>query len=285
MGPDDDFNFDAWLTTTDAFGAEMTTEPFIGEGPEGEVAPTSDNPLQIIGFYNNRANAVKAARHINITKHDYRNGDVNAPVVIKTLTNIEAFDPDIDKTITETFVNGVGTSNTTRRLNDFMPVNGTPYVSRLQPAYVQKATCVQQKDGWVIQINLNNEHLNLDTLRKNAGGVKNIAEVDQNTLINGVLFKTAYGSCMDMGISELFLGNGTDSTQRFNFDLNTVGATGTLSEGKIIAHVNLAGNMDALTLSFKINIEITYMKMKIKINAIAKQDYQLVWPGAAPGAR
>jgi len=263
---------------------EETTEDYTEETEDGKIkAPVGSDTAQITAFYNRRANAVKAAGQIAVKKHDFRDGDMQVPAVLKGLTNIESFNPDLDKTITETFVNGVGTQKASRKLNDFMPVNGTPYVSRLQSSCVQKASCTLQKDGWVIRINLKNEALTLDKLRKNAGGIKNISEVDQNVMINGVLLKTGYGSCMDMGFSDLFLG-GTDSSQRIRFDLRTVEATANLSEGKIVAHVDFEGNLTSLVLSYKNNIDIVYMAMKIKISAFAKQDYQFTWPEKEKGA-
>jgi len=263
---------------------EGTTEDYTEEQTEdGKIkAPTGSDIAQIVAFYNRRANAVKAAGQITVKKHDFREGDMQVPAVLKNLTNIESFDPDLDKTTTETFVNGTGTNRPSRKLNDFMPVNGTPYVSRLQSADVQKASCTQQKDGWVVRINLKNETLTLDALRKNAGGIKNISEVDHNVMVNGVLLKTRYGSCMDLGFSDLFLG-GTDASQRIKFDLRTVDATANLSEGKIVAHVDFDGNLTSLVLSYKNNISITYMAMKIKINALAKQEYQFAWPEKTMG--
>jgi len=277
---------DAAISNALAAETEATTEEYAEEEKTEDgkiVAPAGSDIAQIVAFYNRRANAVKAAGQITVKKHDFREGDMQVPVVLKNLTNIESFDPDLDKTTTETFVNGVGAQKASRKLNDFMPVNGTPYVSRLQSSYVQKASCTQQKDGWVVRINLKNEALTLDTIRKNAGGIKNLSEVDQNVMINGVLLKTGYGSCMDLGFSDLFLG-GTDASQRIKFDLRTVDATANLSEGKIVAHVDFEGNLTSLVLSYKNNISITYMTMKIKINAFAKQEYQFTWPENAKGA-
>ena len=263
---------DPWATTEEEF-EEKTEDGRI-------IAPVGSDIAQIVAFYNRRANAVKAARQITVKKHDFRDGDMQVPAVLKNLTNIESFDPDLDKTTKELFVNGIGTKRPTRKLNNFMPVNGTPYLSRLQSSYVTKATCELQEDGWLIWIYLKDETLTLDTLRKNAGGIKNISEVDQNVLINGVLLKTMYGSCMDLGFSDLFLG-GTDSSPRIKFDLRMVNGAANLSEGKIAAVVDFDGNLTSLGLAYKNNINITYMTMNIKINGLAKQSYRFTWPEKA----
>jgi len=253
---------------------EVTQEGDPGEEGNGINAPVGSSIAQIVDFYNQYANMVKKAKKIGITKHDFRDGDIHVPAIIKRFVpyGIDALDPSVDRTIAETFVDGKGTKSAARNLNDFLPVNGTSSVSMLKPSHVRAANCTAQEDGWLVQIVLKNEPLDLDTMRKNAGGIGNISEIDKDTLINDILLTSGYGSTMDMAFSEWLLSQNNEG-----FDLGTIKAKGTLEDGRIIARVNGEGRLTSLNLSFVSNINVSYLGIKIKISITSKQEYKFVW--------
>lgn len=251
---------------------EAKQEPDSAGAEERINAPVSRDIAQIVAFYNKHANLIKAVERIGVTRYDYRDGDIHIPTILRRFMpdGIEALDLNVEKTITEEFVNGIGTGSVSRRLNDFMPVNGAAFASKLKPSHVSTASRIKQEDGWLIRIHLKNESIDLDTIRRNAGGITNISEVNKETLINDILLTSGYGSCMDMGFSELILGTG-------DFDLRSVKARGTLENGRILAHVNEEDQLTSLTLSFESYINISFWGMKIKMSSASKQEYRFTW--------
>jgi len=253
--------------TTQAVGRTPDiTEHTQADAPA--VPPVGDNAAQIAAFYNERANAIKATDEMTIQKHERRTTDTQIPIVLRPLVSNALNDmyPDKDETVTQIFVAG----NSTRgHINDFMPVNGSRFVSRLSAAYVESASCTAAEDGWLIRINLADELLDLDTIRKNAGGIANISELDKETFVEHVLLKSGYGSCMDMVFAE-HIGQGETGS----FDLRPVKAAGTLQNGRIAALVDQGGNIISLTLSYTFQLDIRYLGMKIKLSGISRQEYQ-----------
>jgi len=234
--------------------------------------PVGGSAAQIVAFYNERANAIKAADKIIIRKHDTRATDAQIPIVLRPLISNALKDiyPDKDETVAATFMNG---NSIHGHFDDFMPVNGSRFVSKLSAAYAESAACTAAEDGWLIRIHLADEPLDLDTIRSNAGGITNISELDKETFIEHVLLKSGYGSCMDMVFAE-YIGRGETGS----FDLRPMKAAGTLQNGRIAALVDQEGSMTSLTLSYTFQLDIRYLGMKIKLSGISRQEYQFSRP-------
>ena len=246
--------------------AERTPELWTNASEELTAA-------QIIAFYNEHANAIKTASKITIRKHDLRTTQVHVPAVLQKLAPdiLRNVYPDKDETIAGIFIDGRSGKG---HINDFMPVNGSGFVSKLSAAFVQSASRTAYEDGWRIRINLKDEPLDLDTLRQNAGGIENISELDRNTITDRILLQSGYGSCMDMVFIDFFR---EDGEKPGNFDLRAVKAAGTLQNGEITAFVDREGRMASLTLSYTSRIDIRYLGIKIKLSGDARQEYQLSW--------
>ena len=101
--------------------------------------PVKGSAAQIVAYYNDHANALKAAERITVEKREVREGSIQTP-------------PSMDETVIETFVEGKGVHDASLTLNDFLPVHGKPHVSDLIASAVQSAACVEQGDGWLIEI-------------------------------------------------------------------------------------------------------------------------------------
>lgn len=129
-------------------------------GTTSGEAPVGGTAEEIVAYYNNAANSVKAADSITVQKSSKIAQGENEPM---------------EESEEGSFVNGVSTQYAARKLNDFLPVSGQDYVSKLAASAVDSAVCEAEGDGWVIRITLSDE---------TAG-----AGADAS----------AYASCMDIG--------------------------------------------------------------------------------------
>jgi len=91
---------------------------------------------EIVEFYNRHVNEVKAADQVTIQMHDVRDMDIEVPALLRSRMPDDANDlMNRNETTTETFINGRGTGDASRHINDFLPVAGKPYVSKLQASH------------------------------------------------------------------------------------------------------------------------------------------------------
>ena len=239
-------------------------------------APVGGSAAQIVEFYNTQASAVKAADRITVKKHDVRETAMDVPTVIKALMPEDTGGLNKNETITEIFVNGKGTKDSARRLNDFLPVAGQPYVSRLKASHVQSAGCAAQGEGWIVTIKLKDEPLDMSMM---SAGAENMSEADRKKWMNDYLAKSGYGSSMDMGIGDAPSDRG--GSQEFQppafIDTSSIIMEGGYQNGTIVAVFGRDGQLTSLTLSYENNMSTSLIGMKIQVNSTLKQDYQFTW--------
>lgn len=247
---------------------EETTQNELTQEARANAAAVL-SAAQVAAFYNAHANAIKKAEKITVHRHDLRTTQVRVPAVLQKLAPdiLRSVYPDKDETVTATFVHGRGRQGD---INDFMPVSGSEFVSRLRAGHVQSAGRTAEEGGWRIRIALKDEPLDLDTLRENAGGIDNLAELDRRTITDRILLQSGYGSCMDMAFIHFFQEGGKAPG---SFDLRTLKASGMLRGGRITAFVDRDGRMASLTLSYTCEIEAKYLGMKIRLRSISRQEY------------
>jgi len=246
-------------------------------------APIGGSIAQVAAFYNEHANAVKAAGRITIKKHNVRNAVLDIPAVIKALLpkRMKNFDPNTNETITETFVNGKGASDTARRLNDFLPINGTSDVSRLKAAHIKNASCAEQDGGWVISIKLKDEPMNLSSF----GSMREeMSDAERRSMMDDYLSQSGYGSSMELGFGG---GSSSSSSQPEeddegwqmpgNIDISSIKMDGSYRNGAITAVFDKEGKPTSLTLSYDNNIAVSVIGIKVKMDSTVKQEYQFTW--------
>jgi len=289
-----------------AFGADETStetascESFTTEGEteekttaEGETtaaaeikAPVGGNAAQIVAFYNTQASEVKAAGRITIRKHDVRNTDMEVPALLKALMPKEADDMlNQNTTVTETFVNGKGTKDASLKLNDFLPVNGTPYVSTLKASQVRSASCTQQDEGWVVKISLKDEKMDMMAMQKNAMNmdVENMSEADREKIRNEMMANFGYAACMDIN-----MGSGMperDASQERNLPsfinpeamMDSANMDAGFQNGTVAAVFDKNGKLTSLTLSYNNYSRASFLGMQMNVNGLSKQEYQFTW--------
>jgi len=242
-------------------------------------APVGGGIAQIVAFYNQYANAVKAAERITIIKHNVREVEMEIPRLLRALMPREApgFFPNLNITITETFVNGEGTDDAARKLTDFLPINGKPNVSQLRASHVQSANCVKRGDDWIVTIILKDEPL--DTFLNNTGDYESMSEADRENLMDNFLSESGYGSSMELSMMG---GERQEDTQRqpSNIDNRLIKYEGGFRNGRIVAIVNPKGQLTSLTHSYNMNMDISLLLMKMKMNSSLKQDYQFIYPAS-----
>ena len=230
-------------------------------------APVGGSTAQIVEFYNKYANEVKAAEKITIKKHDVRESSMDIPGALKLLMPKDQqnnLPPDKNETVTDTFVKGKGTK--VGSINDFLPVVGKSYVSKLSASNVQSASCEKQGEGWIVKINLKDE------------------KIDINATIagEGTRREPAYATCMDVDLGEKEQHNSGSSGQQQSgsegdFDSSAFSMEGAFQNGAIVAVFDKNGQLTSLTTSFSNNTSISIIGMKVKSNTNAKQEYQLTW--------
>ena len=301
-------------TATDEIGPEPTDTDAIAEDAaaaadetaesKAEInAPVGGSIAQIVEFYNSYANGVKAADNITIQKHDLREAAIELPALLKALTargRSGSLNPDKNETTTEIFVNGKGTRNSASTLNDFLPVRGKAIVSELKSSSVKSANCVIHDDGWIVTINLKDEPFDMNEVRRKALYPENMTEEGKAELINDMILKTGYGSCMDIAFADSLqyadqstspnlpanaapgavstaASAASDATSNISSIAAVGSIEGTFKNGVITAAFDRHGQLTSLTLSYDDDMNIGVRGMKIKINSSSKQEYQFTW--------
>ena len=109
-----------------------------------------------MAFYNNAANNTHDHRNFTAQRHNVLNANVTEGVL--QAVNAVLNDLRENTNVTERFVNGRGTNDTSETPRNFLPVSGQPYMSRLRPAYVHSASATQNANGtFTINIRMNDE--------------------------------------------------------------------------------------------------------------------------------
>lgn len=139
--------------STTADGATSTapgaTDPVGPDTPSGTAA--------IVKFYNDAANNTKSQKNFTAVKSDKLNCNITegALTIIDSLLNDLRSDKPNQK---EVFVNGKGTINSGNTPQKFLPVSGQSYMSKLEPGWVQSATCTKNANGtFTINLKLKEE--------------------------------------------------------------------------------------------------------------------------------
>ena len=247
-------------------------------------APVGGSIAQVAAFYNEHANAIKTAEQITIKKHNVRNAVLDIPAVIKALLpkRMKNFDPSANETITETFVNGRGTSDPARKLNDFLPVNGTSDVSRLRAAHIKSAGCAEQGGGWVVNIKLKNEPTDMGSFGSMRG---DMSDAERRQMMDDYLSKSGYGSSMELGFGGSSSSRNSQSDEDEdedwqmpgNIDISSIKMDGSYRNGAITAVFDKEGRLTSLTLSYDNNMAVSVIGIKIKMDSAVKQEYQFTW--------
>ena len=263
------------VTTTEE---ATTTEPETTTA-EPIKAPVGGSATQIVEFYNKYANEVKAADKITIQKHDKRDMEMDIPAMLRKLMPKDSgeFDPHKDETTKETFANGKGAKDSSRKLNEFLPVSGKAYVSKLKASHVQSASCAKQGEGWILKIDLKEEPLDIEAMRAQS---ENMSEAEREKMTEEWMEKLGYAACMDLGSSNSRGGErDQERSQRRsgNFDMSSMKMEGAYKNGVIVADIDKEGKLTALSLSYISNMNISVMGMKVKIDTTSKQEYQFTW--------
>ena len=280
-------------TTTAEIGPESTD---IAAAAAEIIAPEGGSIAQIVEFYNRYANNTKAADNVTIQKHDLREAAIELPALLKAFTTrgrSGSLNPEKNETVTEMFVNGNGTRNSASTLNDFLPIRGQPFVSELKASSVRSASCEEHGDEWLVTINLKDELLDMNEVRRKALFPENMTEARRTELINEMLLQSGYGSCMDIEFVDSLqyadhgpvpgLPSGVASTAVSNAasNISSIAAVGsiegTFKNGVIVAVFDQNGRLASLTLSYSDYMTISVSGMKIRINSVSKQEYQLTW--------
>ena len=258
-------------------GIDATTD-------EAQITPPVGGSIaQIVEFYNRQAGAVKAAEKITIQKHDVREMDMEVPALIKSLmpSGTGDFDPNRNETITETFVNGKGTKDTSRKLNDFLPIVGRPYISQLKASHVQSANCAVQGEGWIVTIKLKDEPMDMGSF--GSMDIENISDADRERLMDELFANSGYYACMDMG-----LGGGMperSAGQEFKLPsfinpasiVDSMNMDAGFRNGTIAAVFDKEGRLISLTLSYNNYSRVRFLGMKMNADSASKQEYRFTW--------
>ena len=242
-------------------------------------APVGGSIAEIVAFYNQHANTVKTADRITIIKQATREMDMEIPRVLRALmpSNSTWNSPYQSSTVTETFVNGEGTDDAARKLSDFLPVRGKPFVSQLRASHVQSASCVRRGDEWIVTIMLKDEPL--DTMLNNMGNTENMSETEREALMDNFLFESGYGSSMDLSM----MGDEREDSQQRqggngNVDSRLLRYEGGFQNGRIVAAFNQKGQMTSLVHSYNMNMNVSLLLVRMRMNSSMKQDYQFLYP-------
>ncbi|MDR1802465.1 MAG: hypothetical protein LBQ94_02560 [Treponema sp.] len=239
-------------------------------------APVGGSIAQIVAFYNQCANAVKAADRITIVKFDERKMNMEIPFILRALVprEMREYPPSQNTTVMETFVNGEGTNDAERKLTGFLPVTGKIVVSQLRASHVQSATCVKRGDDWIVTIALKDEPL--DTLLNNTRDYENMSEADRENLMDDFLLESGYGSSMELMTME---SERQDSErQPSNIDSKLLKYDGGFQNGRIVAAIDQEGRLTSLTHSYDMNMNVSFLLMKMRMSSSLKQDYQFIYP-------
>jgi len=239
-------------------------------------APVGGSIAQIVAFYNQYANAVKAAGSITIIKYDEREMAMEIPFVLRALMPraMREYPPKQNTTVMETFVNGEGTNDAARQLNGFLPVTGKLVVSQLRASHVQSANCVKRGDDWIVTIVLKDEPL--DALLNNTRDYENMSEAERENLMDDFLSESGYGSSMELMTME---SERQDSErQPSNIDSRLLKYEGGFQNGRIVATVSQEGRLTSLTHSYNMNMNISLLLMKMRMNSSLLQEYQFIYP-------
>jgi len=184
----------ATLLVLSACGSPAAESEDAMNVPDGGIA-------EIVEFYNRHVNEVKAAEQVTIQLHDVRDMDIEVPALLRSRMPDDANDlMNRNETIAETFISGRGTDDASRHINDFLPVTGTPYVSKLQASHVQNATRERQGYGWVVTINLNNEPLDTELIMAVMNmNPEDMTKADRERMMNELLANSGYAASMNLG--------------------------------------------------------------------------------------
>jgi len=252
--------------TLDHMEREGTTEKSTSAEEVTQVeinAPVGGSIAQILDFYNTKANALKAADQITVKKHEEREGTVNIPAIVRVFVkNLggdgdRTFDPNVDKTISETFINGKGTGDSSLSLNDFLPVNGERFVSQLKLAYIKSAACIKQEDGWRLEITLKDE----------------TASFSRETREAAIEILPMYRSCMELSIGnrpnadDPILPDGS-SVPNINIKMK-----GMIENGMIVALINETGKITYMAHSYAFHMKVTALRMNITTDQAVRYSY------------
>lgn len=248
-------------------------------------APVGGSIEQIVGFYNQHANAVKLTDKVTVTNNVIRDVDLHIPFLLRPFIPRALLMSLSNKnqTITDTFVNGVGTDETSRSLNYFLPVNGRPYVSKLLPSHVQSASCIMQNNNWIVTIRLKEESFaslleTMQSLQLESMDFENMSEEEMGTFIDDILWITGYVSSMDLDFAEMMEANEADTQpqqQRPPGRINRI--EGGFQNGTITAVINREGKLTSLVHSHNINVSISFLMMRIRMNRKLTCAYQFMY--------
>ena len=240
-------------------------------------APIGGSIEHIVAFYNQYANVVKTTDRVTILKHHVREVDMRIPLLMRPLMSGERLGSFTNQNIiiTETFINGEGTDDTTRRLNDFLPVNGRPQVSLLLPSHVINATCVRQENYLIVTIKLRDEPLAtiFQTAQMNIGGNKNMSAAERENLMNELLSRSGYGSSMDLSFTNMRDTQQSSGSGNRNFS----SMDGGFQNGTITAVFNQEGQLTSLTHYLEINLNISALLMNARMNNVSRMEYQVAY--------
>jgi len=253
---------------------------------QNDLAAEVDVPLggsieRIVAFYNQYANEVKNTGRITVIKNLIRKVDMQIPLILRPFMPREMNGPfgNQNITITESFINGEGTDDTTLRLNNFLPVNERPFVSRLLASHVLSANCARQGSNFVVTIRLKDEPFDVfyNNMPMDESNNENMSDAEREILMNNMLTISGYVSSMDLGFSDM---RRTERQGRHPSPPNGAFSRmeGGFQNGTIIAIFNQRGQLTLLTHSFEMNMNAGFLGMKVEMNSSTKQEYQFIYP-------
>ena len=252
----------------------------VGINAQQVNAPVGGSIEQIVAFYNQHANTVKSAGRVTITKNSVREVDLNIPLLLRPFVpnNVMESLRNQSTRVTETFVNGIGTSDAERGINDFLPVAGTPNVSYLSPSHVISATCISRGSDWVVTIRLRNEPLDtiFNTTQTNSRSAEDMSEAEREALMADILSRSGYVSSMELQFDDM---QDNDDTQQSNTaNRSPSSMSGGFQDGVITAVFNQEGRLLSLTHSYNMNMSFRALLMNARINIASRREYQFIYP-------
>ena len=154
------------VTTKKAGTAIITARAFNSETAKCTVIVLSLE--EVLNAYNKTANDTKAQKDFSVTRVEDTKvevtkldaGFIYTPILRGILPSLLA---DVNKKVTtaETFKDGVGTINTGKTPQNFLPVQNQPYMSALKPESVQSASMVPYDGGLLFKITLKPEKIGI----------------------------------------------------------------------------------------------------------------------------
>ena len=244
-------------------------------------APIGGNIGQIVDFYNRYTNPVKSAERITIVRNSTRivNMDINRLLRALIPNRMMGFFADQETTTLETFINGTGTRDTSQNINEFLPINGTPYMSRLSAGNVLSASCIMRDGSWVVTIRLNDEDFDtvFGSMQMGQGNNDDLSDEEREELMLGILSRSGYISTMDLGYNDM---QGDDDQEEQENQNNSNMSSGRLEggfrNGLITAVFNMDGELLSLSHYHEMNISFSVLFMRARINISSTREYQFM---------